>query len=51
MPRNFKGTRRRNFDTRLTFKELCKLLRVTPLQRVKILKYIREVDNTDNENK
>ena len=42
MPRNSKGTRKRNFDTRLTFKQLCKQLGVTPLQRVKLLKYLKE---------
>ena len=51
MPRNSKGTRKRRFDTRLNFKQICRLLGVTPLQRVKILKYIREVDLKDSENK
>ena len=51
MPRNNRGTRRRVFDTRLNFKQICKLLKISPLQRVKLIKYLRnEVDLKDSEN-
>ena len=43
MPRNNQGTRKRNFDTRLTFKQICKLLKISPLQRVKLIKYLKGV--------
>jgi len=43
VPRNYKNVDRRRFDTRLNFKQMCRLLGITPLQRVKLLKYMKEV--------
>ena len=41
MGRNPKNARRR-FDTRLSFKELCRQLRITPGQRIIITRYLKE---------
>ena len=32
----------RRFDTRMTFKEKCRILGISPLQRVKLMKYIKQ---------
>lgn len=43
MPRrNSNGARERVFDTRMSFKQMAKKLNLTPLQRVKIIKYMKQ---------
>lgn len=41
MPRKNKNAFNR-FDKRLTFKEYCKVLGISPKQRVKIIKYLND---------
>ena len=41
MPRNNKGTRRRRFDTRLSFFEIGKILDLTPRQKITFMRYMK----------
>lgn len=42
MPRTYKNTRKRRFDTRMTFRELCRAIGVRPKQRIMIIRYMKE---------
>ena len=41
MPRNSKGTRKRRFDTRISFFEIGKILDLTPRQKVGLMRYMK----------
>ena len=43
MRKNRNAHRERVFDTRLTFKQACRILRISPLQRIKMLKAMNKL--------
>ena len=48
MARKNRNTRKRRFDTRLTFRQLCDRAGITPKQRIMIIRYLKEVDTQAN---
>lgn len=42
--KNRNGYPERRFDTRMSLKQICRVLGVTPYQRIKLMKYIKQND-------
>ena len=40
--KNSKGYRNPRHDTRMSFKHICRVLGISPVQRVKLIKYMKE---------